>query len=85
MLAVAAIIPVLLYRGWVGGMTADRLAVELKAQEARVAEITARNQVLAAEVRALQTGTDGIEARARLDLGMIREGEIFVLMPEDAH
>ena len=48
-------------------------------------ELYERNEVLAAEVEDLKTGYDAIEERARMDLGMIREGETFiqVIEPED--
>lgn len=47
--------------------------------------LRARNAALAAEVQDLQTGTGALEERARGDLGMIREGEIFVhILPHDA-
>lgn len=36
-----------------------------------------RNQALAAEVIDLKQGRDAIEERARSELGMIKEGEIF--------
>ena len=36
-----------------------------------------RNEVLAAEVEDLKSGFDAIEERARMELGMIREGETF--------
>jgi cell division protein FtsB len=36
-----------------------------------------RNEVLAAEVEDLKSGHDAIEERARMELGMIREGETF--------
>lgn len=37
----------------------------------------ARNALLAQEVADLKAGTAAIEARARSDLGMIRQGEVF--------
>lgn len=40
--------------------------------------LKARNAKLESEVRDLQDGTGAIEERARLELGMIKEGEIFV-------
>jgi len=40
-------------------------------------EIIERNKVLAAEVEDLKSGQAAIEERARKDLGMIREGEVF--------
>lgn len=47
--------------------------------------LRARNAALAAEVQDLQTGTGALEERARGDLGMIREGEVFVhILPHDA-
>ena len=55
--------------------------------EARVAELRernheleARNLVLAAEVRALKSGFEAVEARARSELGMIKEGETFYMV-----
>ena len=36
-----------------------------------------RNDVLAAEVEDLKSGYDAIEERARMELGMIRQGETF--------
>jgi Septum formation initiator len=44
-----------------------------------------RNAALDAEVRDLQSGTEAIEERARGELGMMREGEIFVhILPPTA-
>ncbi|MDR2507311.1 MAG: cell division protein FtsB [Candidatus Accumulibacter sp.] len=43
-----------------------------------------RNAGMDAEVRDLKEGYDAIEERARYELGMIRQGEIFVLVPEKA-
>lgn len=42
-----------------------------------------RNQDLAVEVEALRHSDDAVEERARADLGMIREGEIFYMIVED--
>lgn len=36
-----------------------------------------RNELLMAEVNALQNGLDALEERARLDLGMIKPNETF--------
>jgi len=38
----------------------------------------ARNVALAAEVEDLRTGTEASEERARSELGMMRQGEVFV-------
>lgn len=40
--------------------------------------LKARNDKLASEVKDLQNGTGAIEERARTELGMIKEGEIFI-------
>lgn len=40
--------------------------------------LKARNDKLESEVRDLQDGTGAIEERARYELGMIKDGEIFV-------
>lgn len=41
-----------------------------------------RNAGLDAEVRDLKSGLDAIEERARFELGMIKNGEIFVQVPQ---
>ena len=43
-----------------------------------------RNAGLDAEVRDLKQGYDAIEERARFELGMIRQDEVFVQIPERA-
>lgn len=40
-------------------------------------ELTQRNTVLAAEVTDLKSGQSAIEERARIDLNMIKPGEVF--------
>lgn len=40
--------------------------------------LAARNNALQAEVQDLRTGVSAIEERARHELNMLREGEIFV-------
>lgn len=68
------------YRLWLGdGNVPDMLRYEqrveaLKQESERLAQ---RNQPLAAEVVNLRTSDEAIEERAREDLGMIKEGEIF--------
>jgi len=45
-----------------------------------------RNRALDAEVRDLKQGTDAVEERARYELGMVKQDEMFfqVLMPTAA-
>ena len=42
-----------------------------------------RNRVLEAEVEALRSGLEAVEARARTDLGMVVEGETFYLVVDE--
>ena len=45
-------------------------------------KLQTRNTVLDAEVRDLKQGTEAIEERARSELGMIRQDEIFFQLLE---
>ncbi|WP_456375882.1 cell division protein FtsB [Thiolapillus sp.] len=71
---------ILQYRLWVGqGSRAEvyRLERQIERQQARLAQMHDRNEKLRAEVQSLKDGLEAVEARARLDLGMIKEGETF--------
>ncbi len=54
-----------------------QLEQEIAQQKTVVAERQLRNRMLSEEVQALKEGSEAIEERARLDLGLIREGETF--------
>ena len=54
-----------------------QLDTELSEYRISNAKLKERNDALEAEVRDLKTGTDAIEERARNELGMIREEEVF--------
>jgi len=78
---------VLQYRLWVGqGSLAEvfRLQQQIESQQQQLVQMKERNMRLRAEVESLKTGLEAVEARARSDLGMIREGETFyqVIAPE---
>ena len=60
--------------GWLRVWELDR---ELEAQRASNEQLRDRNAALDAEVRDLKTGYDAIEERARNELGMIRQDEVF--------
>jgi cell division protein FtsB len=49
-------------------------------QVRRTEGLEQRNRALAVEVAALKSGLAGVEARARSELGMIKEGETFYLV-----
>lgn len=68
------------YRIWVGeGSLAEvwRLSQRIEAQSTENATLRQRNQRLHAEVLDLKKGMEAIEERARRELGMIAEGEVF--------
>ena len=60
--------------GWIKVWDLDR---QVEAQRAANEKLRERNAALDAEVRDLKTGYDAIEERARNDLGMIRQDEVF--------
>jgi cell division protein FtsB len=63
------------------GILARRELIErLDQEEARAGELAARNARLAEEVVAMQSGLSVVEAKARAELGMIKEGETFFLV-----
>ncbi len=50
---------------------------QLEAQKAVNEQARQRNAVLDAEVRDLKHGTEALEERARSELGMVKQGEVF--------
>ena len=80
---IAALVVVLLllqYRLWIAeGSLAERHRLQRQVEEqTRVNEqLRQRNAVLEREVLELQTGREGIEQRAREQLGLVREGEVY--------
>ena len=75
-----------LWFGKGGWMRVWELDQQVQAQHATNDKLRARNAALDAEVRDLKQGYDAIEERARSELGMIRQDEIFfqVLGPSPA-
>jgi cell division protein FtsB len=73
------------YRLWVGeGSLAEvhSLRQAITAQEEELERLAMRNRELQAEVDDLRTGLDALEERARVELGMIKPGEIFLQVIE---
>ena len=64
---------------WMKVRELDRSLAEQRQGNARLKE---RNDALDAEVRDLKQGTEAIEERARLELGMVRKDEIFYQVVE---
>lgn len=71
---------VLQYRLWVGeGSLAEvyNLKQEIDEQKQLLQQLEKRNSALQAEVIDLKRGLEAIEERARSELGMIKEDEVF--------
>ena len=66
--------------GWIRVWDYER---QLQAQRQANQKLEQRNAGLDAEVRDLKSGLEAIEERARYELGMIKEGEIFVQVPRN--
>ena len=87
-LLLIVLLGLLQYRLWFGQHSiADyfRQQEELKSQQASNLELEKRNRVLRADVKDLQQGLDAIEERARNELGLIRQDEVFfrIITPLD--
>ena len=67
--------------GWLRVWDVDR---QLQQQKDVNRQLEVRNAGLDAEVRDLKQGYDAIEERARFDLGMVKQDEVFVQIPERA-
>lgn len=73
------------YRAWFGDsgyFTAAALQEQLRIQERRAERHVQRNRRLRQEVMALRQDKTAVEARARADLGMIKEGEVFYVVTD---
>lgn len=80
------LIVALQYRAWFsdeGYFAAQTLAKGLERQRDRAEMLRQRNRRLAREVMALKEGYAAVEARARSDLAMIRDGETFYIVDEE--
>ncbi len=81
-----ALILLIQYPLWVGKggwLRAWHVENDLSEQKTKNSELDARNAALAAEVRDLKQGTEAIEERARYELGMIRQDEVFFQVMEE--
>ncbi|HEY7943950.1 MAG: cell division protein FtsB [Burkholderiales bacterium] len=78
------LIVALQYPLWLGKgswLRVRELNAQVETQKEVNAGLKARNATLDAEVRDLKQGTEAIEERARSELGMIRQDEIFFQLP----
>jgi len=67
--------------GWLRVWDVDR---QLDAQQARNVRLEGRNSALAAEVKDLKQGFEAIEERARYELGLVKNDEVFFQLPAQA-
>ena len=84
-IALIALLGLLQYPLWLGkggGLRVWDVDQQLQQQRDGNRKLEIRNAGLDAEVRDLKQGYDAIEERARFELGMIRQDEVFVQIPE---
>jgi cell division protein FtsB len=87
LLVLAGLLAWLQYRFWFGpGNSGEVLVLESQVQHQKRDNegLQQRNAALAAEVKDLKDGEAAIEERARSELGMIKPGEKFYRVVEDA-
>jgi cell division protein FtsB len=80
-LALAALVALLQVPLWIGKgswLRVWEVDRQLAAQHEVNGRLLHRNETLEAEVRDLKTGYEAIEERARAELGMIRQDELFI-------
>ena len=89
-LAFVALIVVLQYPMWLGKggwLQVREFDRQLAAQKEANAKLKVRNDALDADVRDLKAGVEAIEERARSELGMVKQDEVFFQLrqrPESA-
>ena len=79
-LSLISLIAVLQYQLWYGKgnwITVWDLEKQVKTERQTNRDLQSRNTVLEAEVNDLKQGFDAIEERARSELGMVKQDEIF--------
>lgn len=80
-LALAALLLLIQYPLWLGKggwLAVQDMESQVAAMRQKTDALKARNAKLESEVRDLKEGTGAVEERARYELGMIKQNEIFV-------
>ena len=67
--------------GWLRVWDVDQ---QVDAQQEKNTRLELRNNALAAEVKDLKQGHEAIEERARYELGMVKNDEVFFQIPGGA-
>jgi cell division protein FtsB len=86
-LALAGLLLLIQYPLWLGKggwLRVWEVDQQIQAQRGMNAKLTARNSALEAEVRDLKQGVEAIEERARSELGMVRQDEVFFQLLDEA-
>lgn len=86
-LILAALIIALQYPLWLGKgswLKVWEVDQELEKQQAENERLKVRNTYLDAEVKDLKTGYEAIEERARSELGMVKQDEVFFQVIDEA-
>jgi len=74
------------YQVWLGdsGYFAREAIIRDRAQiESKLLILRAKNRLIANQIKELRRSPDPIESHARTRLGMIKPGEIFLIVPEE--
>jgi cell division protein FtsB len=80
-LALVALLLLIQFPLWLGKggwLRVGDLEGQVMAAQRKTDELKARNAKLDSEVRDLKDGTGAVEERARYELGMIKQNEVFV-------
>lgn len=82
--ALLLLVQIPLWLGKGGWFRVWELGRQVEQQNLTNAQLRTRNASLEAEVRDLKSGTGAIEERARYELGMVKEGEVFIRIVDQA-
>ena len=78
LIVLLALIQYPLWWGHGGWLRVHELQGELAQQMQKNADEKLRNERIAGEVQDLQNGSAAVEERARYEMGMVKDGEVFV-------
>lgn len=78
LIALLVLIQIPMWWGHGGWLRVHDMQQQLQAQLQKNADEKARNDRIAGEVQDLQDGTAAVEERARYEMGMMKDGEVFV-------
>lgn len=84
-IALAVLIQYPLWLGKGGWLKVHELDRQVQLQNKTNDNLRTRNDKLGAEVRDLKEGAGAVEDRARYELGMIKDGEVFVQIVDPPH